>query len=69
MAAYSDVTVHVGADTVLIECRGGSRRQRGAALGAAVRKLPDDFRMTHIGYDEVYGFQSMTYARYDRVTD
>lgn len=58
------------ANIVSLEADGGTRRERGATIGAAVRRLKADGSTvekisTH--YDEAYGFLSRTTCRY-RVT-
>lgn len=66
---YSDISVGEVADTEIvdIEARGGSRRQRGAAIGAHARKFPGGLTRIHVHYSETYGFQTATYARYRKV--
>lgn len=56
-------------DTIVdLQADGGTRRERGARLGALVRRYEREHgvKLTrlHIGYDEVYGFLPRTYARY-----
>ena len=60
--AYSEVDVSETAHAIKVTARGGSRRQRGAATGAAVRgrAVTLYFRT----YSESYGFQSATYSTY-----
>lgn len=57
--------------TVTIHADGNSRRERGATIAAAVRRLKaDGSTVEMIGkptYDEAYGFMTRTTARY-RVT-
>lgn len=43
---------------------GGTRRERGGQLAAAVRGK--GMRLLSISYSETYGFQSATYATYVR---
>jgi hypothetical protein len=50
---------------VHITAYGGTRRERGAAIAAAVRNYGKTLRRYHISYSETYGFQSATYARYE----
>lgn len=55
---------------VIIDADGGTRRERGARLAAAVRRMKAagmTVERIYIGYDEFYGFQTRTTARY-RVT-
>lgn len=51
-----------------VVARGGSRRERGATIAAYVRRNGGTahLRRVHIYYSESYGFQSATYARYER---
>lgn len=67
--AYSDVDAYDIADTNLVDvaARGGTRRERGAIIGAYVRKLSGRFVLVSISYSETYGFQTATYARYRKV--
>ena len=54
-----------GVTVVYITARGGTRRQRGAAIAAEVRKHPGELSLTQkMTYSETYGFQTATYARY-----
>lgn len=51
---------------VEIVARGGTRRQRGAAIGAHVRAHADlGLQRYHISYSETYGFNTATWARYN----
>ena len=61
----SDVTVHphAGGRMVDIEARGGTRRERGAAIAAAHREL-GHLELVHRSYSEGHGFLEATYARY-----
>lgn len=55
---------------VIMDADGGTRRERGARLGAAVRRMKAagmTVERVYVGYDEFYGFQTRTTARY-RVT-
>ena len=45
--------------------RGGTRRERGAALAAQVRKHVG-LTLMWINYSETYGFDTATYARYSK---
>lgn len=47
---------------VFVAARGGSRRERGAAIGAAVRGR--GLVREVVSYSETYGFQSATYITY-----
>lgn len=49
-----------------ISAEGGTRRERGAAIAAAVRNYPHNLTRYHISYSETYGFQSATYAKYTK---
>jgi hypothetical protein len=49
---------------VLVTARGGTRRERGSSIGAAVRGK--GWLLVGVSYSETYGFQSATYARYLR---
>lgn len=62
--AYSYVHVWVDGDRLEVEAYAGSRRQRGAAIGAVVRG--GGWKLAHKHYSETYGFQSATYAGYQR---
>jgi hypothetical protein len=48
----------------MVTARGGSRRERGSSIGAAVRGK--GWALVDVSYSETYGFQSATYARYMR---
>jgi hypothetical protein len=58
------VSVSVHPDRVLVTARGGTRRERGSSIGAAVRGK--GWLLVGVSYSETYGFQSATYARYLR---
>lgn len=66
----SDVTVrpHSCATMVDIEARGGTRRERGAAIAAVARRPwrhpARRLELIHISYSETHGFLEATYARY-----
>lgn len=63
----SDVTVHPhsGGRMVDIEARGGTRRERGAAIAAAARRDPAArLELVHMSYSETPGFLEASYARY-----
>ena len=63
--SYSDVTVSdLGDGTVEITARGGTRRQRAAAIIAEVRKRRSSLLLHSTSYSETHGFQTATYARY-----
>lgn len=64
--AYSEVAVTVYCDGASVIARGGTRRERGSAIGAALRG--QGWALRSISYSETYGFQSATYARYRRVS-
>lgn len=63
--SYSEVSVTVYCDGASVIARGGTRRQRGAAIGAALRG--QGWKLVSISYSESYGFQSATYARYRKM--
>lgn len=63
--SYSEVEISECTHTVKVTARGGTRRQRGSAIGAAVRGRRD-LVLLCCTYSETYGFQSATYARYRR---
>lgn len=67
--AYSDVDALEVTDTNMVDvtARGGTRRERGAIIGAYVRKLSGRFVLVSISYSETYGFQTATYARYRKI--
>lgn len=48
---------------MFISARGGTRRERGSAIGAARRGVRAE--LVSITYSETYGFQSATYATYE----
>ncbi len=54
-----------GGRVVEVRAYGGTRRERGGSIAAAVRGL--GLVLTSVRYSETYGFQSATYARYRRV--
>lgn len=64
----SDVTSHrytwEGVDFVDVRATGGTRRERGSATGALIRKLPGQWVRYHTSYSETYGFLSATYTKY-----
>jgi hypothetical protein len=62
--AQSEVSVTIYGDGASVIARGGTRRERGSAVGAALRGQGWTLRSVH--YSETYGFQSATYARYNR---
>ena len=52
-----------GTNLVELVARGGTRRERGAAIAAYVRGK--GWRRVESHYSETYGFQTGTYARYN----
>ena len=65
----SEISVSRCTDDGIVEIRayGGSRRERGASIAAAVRRLRregTELQRFYVAYDEMYGFQTMTWARY-----
>lgn len=60
--AVSDVQVDATAGMMWVTARGGTRRQRGSAIGAVVRGRTVE--RIHIRYSETYGFQTATYITY-----
>ena len=68
--ARSEVEIHPVQNTrgevtvVDIEARGGNRRERGAAIAAAVRAYGKPLKRVRISYSETYGFLHASYARY-----
>ena len=62
--ARSEVSVSVYGDGASVIARGGTRRERGSAVGAALRG--QGWVLRSISYSESYGWQSATYARYSR---
>jgi hypothetical protein len=50
---------------VTVTARGGSRRERGSSIGAAVRGR--GWALVGVYYSETYGFQSASFARYRKV--
>lgn len=64
----SEVSVNVYGDGMSVIARGGTRRERGSSVGAAVRGMRrDGWSLRSVSYSETYGFQSATYARYGKV--
>lgn len=62
----ANVNVYDPGDRVIeVRAYGGTRRERGSAIGAAVRGR--GLLLTSVHYSETYGFLSATYARYRRV--
>lgn len=47
-----------------VRATGGTRRQRGSATGALIRKLPGKWVKYHTSYSETYGFLTCTYTNY-----
>lgn len=69
MSGHNDISVRFtpGSTIVDIEARGGSRRERGARIAAAVRREKQNgitLKSVSVSYSETYGFLSATYARY-----
>lgn len=58
-----------GLAIVDVAARGGTRRERGAAIAAFVRKYPESLVSVHFSYSETHGFLSATYARYKIIGD
>lgn len=54
-----------GDRVVEVRAYGGTRRERGSAIGAAVRGR--GLLLSHVRYSESPGWQSCTYAYYRRV--
>jgi hypothetical protein len=47
-----------------VRATGGTRRERGSATGALVRKMPGTWVKYHTSYEETYGFLSATFTNY-----
>ncbi len=47
-----------------VRATGGTRRERGGATGALVRKLPGTWVKYHTSYSETNGFLTCTYTNY-----
>jgi hypothetical protein len=63
--------VNVGVNDIEVKAYGGTRRQRGSKIAAALRSHRDAGRVGEligVTYDEMYGFMSMTTARYRVLT-
>lgn len=60
--ARSEVSVSVYCDGASVIARGGTRRERGSAIGAVVRGK--GWALRSISYSESFGWQAGTYARY-----
>jgi hypothetical protein len=60
----SNVNVNDMGTTIEVRAYGGTRRERGSSIGAAVRGR--GLVLSHVRYSESYGFQSATYAFYRR---
>jgi hypothetical protein len=57
---------------VYIRAYGGTRRERGAAIGIEVRRLRQDgyvLARYHTSYSETYGFQTLTESVYTKETN
>jgi hypothetical protein len=69
--ARSEVEIHnvqntAGEVTIVdIDARGGTRRERGAAIAAAARNYGKPLKRVRISYSETYGFLPASYARYE----
>lgn len=64
----SEVAKTIYCDGMSVIARGGTRRERGSAIAAAVRGMRSEgWALRSVHYSETYGFQSATYARYRRV--
>lgn len=63
--ARSEVHVWAFGGSVEVTAYGGTRRERGSAIGAFVRGT--GWTLVSKSYSETYGFQSATYARYRSV--
>lgn len=67
MPSYTSVSRADWAPLLFIRAYGGTRRERGASIAAAVRRLKRDgvtLERYHTSYDEAYGFQTLTETRY-----
>ena len=61
----SNVNVYDPGDRVIeVRAYGGTRRERGSAIGAAVRGK--GWTLLRVNYSETYGFLSASYALYRR---
>lgn len=58
--AYRDGDTEV----LFVRATGGTRRERGSAIGALIRNRPGKWVRYQINYSETDGFLSCTYARY-----
>lgn len=66
---YSEVTSQISAMAVVISARGGTRRQRGAAIAAEVRRwAPERLAQVRVSHadTEVYHHPLTTTIRYAR---
>lgn len=61
--SVSEVDVRTHGRWMWVTARGGTRRQRGAAIAAKVRGLT--VRRVSRSYSETYSFLSATYTRYE----
>jgi|SRR6185503_12664767 len=65
MSDVSNTTYdHNGVRFIEVRAVGGTRRERGSATGAFVRKLPGKWVKYHTTYSETHGFQTATYTKY-----
>jgi len=53
-----------GSRFVEVRAAGGTRRERGSATGALIRKLPGKYERYHTSYSETHGFLTCTYTNY-----
>jgi hypothetical protein len=53
-----------GSRFVDVRATGGTRRERGSATGALIRKLPGTWIRYHTSYSETSGFLTATYTKY-----
>jgi len=53
-----------GVRYVRVRATGGTRRERGSATGALIRKLPGKYERYHTSYSETHGFLTCTYTNY-----
>lgn len=64
----SEVSHHTwdlnGSRFVEVRATGGTRRERGSATGAFIRKLPGKWVKYHTSYSETHGFLTATYTKY-----
>lgn len=53
-----------GVRYIRVRATGGTRRERGSATRALIRKLPGKWERYHTSYSETHGFLSCTYTNY-----